>query len=427
MTSKSAHADEKEVIGRIASLRRDSKHEEAYLTLKEMKDIQDPGFKDFGYFDELGICCWWLAYEFETKKGQKGPDFKEEGKKAVTQLWEKNISTPEGKARLREHAERLVGNMEFYNFPKEEVSVIATSPEIALVSVAHLLSKEFRVCVYGVETDPVAQYPLSNPRFLKREKFDQSQKYNIVILFGCNGLVETIRAEKKFLWSCNMEKPVDPRFLVFSTGSLWVSPYQMLMATEHKEFMKSEVIPLHLPSHEPIEVPRDVCKCVYIGNNEKEVERLITIWPNVKERVKEATLEVIGDIDELQVARLTSIGASSSKDPERKLEEKALASSGFWINPTVTDYAFSMVSLKAQALGAIPIIVFSGCLKDLVEFGFSSSPEHFEKLLVSSLQGASKLEGHRFRMMNTISEKYSEKTVLAKWKKVLVTPPVKKQ
>lgn len=477
-------ADEHEgkLIKEIASLRKDSRHEEAYLILKEMKEIKDPVFRDFGYFDELGICCWWIGDKAKkdplSRDKKRGQEFDEEGKKALQELWNRNTPTPEGRKRLEENSERLVGNMSFYDFPTEEVTIVTSNQSVKgsgckhpLVSLAKLLSKEFKVHVYGhPDSHGIDQYPFSNPRFSKVEKFDESEKRNVLILFGRNSLVETVKAEKKFLWSCNFETPPDPRFLVFSTRSVWVSQFQMLRATnENKEFMRSEVIPLHLdrglkvpdekeiakgsllpkettfsdflpkeiaksgllrkeitfsdpPPKDP-SAKRNIHKCVYTGKHAGEISKLAEIWPRVKEKVPAATLEVTGSgLSEESKAVLMSVGVPfSSEDGDlTSREEKVLAESGFWVNPAICDSPFSMTAIKAQALGAIPVIVFSGCLRDLVEFGFSSSIKDFENVLTTSLQGASTLDGHRHRMMRTIGEKYSEAAVLDRWKKLFL-------
>jgi glycosyltransferase involved in cell wall biosynthesis len=127
--------------------------------------------------------------------------------------------------------------------------------------------------------------------------------------------------------------------------------------------------------------------------------------------IRRANAQHLGRIGHLEVAR-------------------QFLSAGIWAYPTASTETSCITAMKAQAAGAVPVVIPSGALDETVEFGVKTSTsandypgrrlppqvyEEWEALLISHLLDPAKLEPLRQRMAAAARQKFAWETVAREW------------
>ena len=105
-------------------------------------------------------------------------------------------------------------------------------------------------------------------------------------------------------------------------------------------------------------------------------------------------------------------------------------SAGIWAYPTAFPETSCITAMKAQAAGALPVVIPSGAVDETVEFGCKTSTsandypgrqppprvyEEWEDLLISNLRDPAKLEPLRAQMAAAARQRFAWETVAREW------------
>ncbi|HUA21677.1 MAG TPA: glycosyltransferase [Bryobacteraceae bacterium] len=206
-------------------------------------------------------------------------------------------------------------------------------------------------------------------------------------------------------------------------------------------------------------VERDPYKVVYGSSYDRGLLQLLESWPRIQAKVPQAHLTVFYGFDSsrahaFQLIR-PSLESYRRQNPikfwgYRRFILAALRqanaehlgrighwevarqflSAGIWAYPTAFSETSCITAMKAQAAGAIPVVIPSGAVDETVQFGAKTSTsandypdrrvppqvyEEWEALLISHLQNPAKLEQLRAEMAPAARERFAWETVARQW------------
>ena len=206
-------------------------------------------------------------------------------------------------------------------------------------------------------------------------------------------------------------------------------------------------------------VERDPYKVVYGSRYDRGLSQLLEAWPRVKAAVPEAHLTVFYGFESARANSFDLIRRRIKsywyRNPVafwiyRRAMEAAMRrasaqhlgrighldvarqflSAGVWAYPTAFAETSCITAMKAQAAGAVPVVIPSGALDETVEFGIKTSTsandypgrrlppqvyEEWEAALISHLRNPAKLEPLRARMAAAARQKFAWESVAREW------------
>jgi glycosyltransferase involved in cell wall biosynthesis len=212
------------------------------------------------------------------------------------------------------------------------------------------------------------------------------------------------------------------------------------------------------PAHFDQAVERDPYKVVYGSSYDRGLMPLLNAWPRVKAAVPQASLTVFYGF---QAARARSFSLSghwrslrhhnplaywlNRRSIEARMRRagathlgrighldvaREFLSAGIWAYPTAFPETSCITAMKAQAGGALPVVIPSGAVDETVEFGVKTSTsandypgrhipprvyQEWEELLISSLRNPGELEPLRARMAAAARQRFAWETVAREW------------
>jgi len=213
------------------------------------------------------------------------------------------------------------------------------------------------------------------------------------------------------------------------------------------------------PEHFDQAIERDPCKVVYGSSYDRGLAHLLEAWPRVKAQVPEARLTVFYGFQAARARcfRLIRPSWRSYRDENplgfwmyrrsmlagmRSTDAQHLGrighldvarqflSAGIWAYPTAFPETSCITAMKAQAAGAVPVVIPSGAVDETVTFGAKTSTsandygsrrlppqvyDEWEALLISHLRNSPTLEPLRARMAADARERFAWETIAAEW------------
>ena len=213
------------------------------------------------------------------------------------------------------------------------------------------------------------------------------------------------------------------------------------------------------PEHFDQVVERNPFKVVYGSIYDRGLSQLLEAWLRVKAAVPEAHLTVFYGFESTRARSFDLIRRRFKtywrQNPlafwiyRRSMEAairranaqhlgrighlevaRQFLSAGIWAYPTASTETSCITAMKAQAAGAVPVVIPSGALDETVEFGVKTSTsandypgrrlppqvyEEWEALLISHLLDPAKLEPLRQRMAAAARQKFAWETVAREW------------
>lgn len=180
-------------------------------------------------------------------------------------------------------------------------------------------------------------------------------------------------------------------------------------------------------------------KVIYTSSYDRGLEHLLALWPNVVKEVTDATLDIY--YGWLLFDQFHKDNPSSMKWKERMVEmmktkgitehgrvpqkeiEKVMKESAIWAYPTSFGEINCITGLKAQAFGAVPIVINYAALETTVQFGIKIKgdiydpevKETFTKQLIWALQHPEWQEEVRKPMMAWASNKFPWSQIARHW------------
>jgi glycosyltransferase involved in cell wall biosynthesis len=140
---------------------------------------------------------------------------------------------------------------------------------------------------------------------------------------------------------------------------------------------------------------RNPKRCIYTSSYDRGLVHLLELWPEVKKAVPDATLDIYYGWELFD--KFYSNNPSSMKWKEHMLEmmkydgvsehgripqkqvEEEMKKTSIWPYPTHFGEINCITGLKAQAFGAIPVVINYAALETTVQFGIKVNGDIYDK------------------------------------------------
>lgn len=274
------------------------------------------------------------------------------------------------------------------------------------------------------ESEPLSYQTSLVPfvKFRRMDEWDPTEERDIVIVVKDPQVLDgTINARKVLLWTADAHGPNE-----LTQGRL--SKLDKIIAIS--EFHRQEILDLngHLSDERVIQIPfsaqgsmfndmgvlRAEHGMLYSSSFDRGLETLLDAWPDIRSAVPDATLE-IGYGWELSdkvaggspgyesfKARLTE---KMDQDGITLLPRGPIADSRPFLRASILAYPcnggerFCITGLKAQILGAIPVVIPTMALDETIRHGVKATPETYVDELISLLRDLPRQEKIRSEML----------------------------
>jgi glycosyltransferase involved in cell wall biosynthesis len=96
---------------------------------------------------------------------------------------------------------------------------------------------------------------------------------------------------------------------------------------------------------------------------------------------------------------------------------RAFGKASLWTYPCTAQETFCITAIKAQASGAVPVIIDGTALKETVRHGYKcDKPEEYLQTLLKAMNDAKAISlDQRKQMKNFVEEEYSWRKIAEKW------------
>ena len=198
---------------------------------------------------------------------------------------------------------------------------------------------------------------------------------------------------------------------------------------------------------------RDPHLIVYGSSYDRGLSHLLEMWPDIKKAVPEAKLRVFYGWTLFDIGYRDNPERMAWKEKINKLMEqdgithlgrishgavqKEFENAGFWAYPTHFGEISCITAMKAQAYGAIPVVVDYAALHETVQHGVKvdgdiydqETKDEFKRQLIALLKRSddgherSKLKSERVEMMAWAKEKFKWSYVADSWSKEFKSKP----
>jgi protein O-GlcNAc transferase len=291
--------------------------------------------------------------------------------------------------------------------------------------------------------------------------------------FGCQSSADLV-VVWRWPWLANRLPPNIPRVLWMKD---MVEPPAVAAAVDHyrKIFIQSRFHRQHYsalpeekffytrngihPEHFDQAIERDPYKVVYGSSYDRGLAHLLEAWPRVKAQVPEARLTVFYGFQAAWARcfqlirpswrsyreenplgfwtyRRSMLAGMRSADAQHlgrigHLDvARQFLSAGIWAYPTAFAETSCITAMKAQAAGAVPVVIPSGAVDETVTFGAKTSTSandyrsrrlpprvygEWEALLISNLRNSPGLEPLRARMAAAARQRFAWETIAGEW------------
>ncbi len=184
---------------------------------------------------------------------------------------------------------------------------------------------------------------------------------------------------------------------------------------------------------------RNPYRCIYSSSYDRGLEHLLKIWPEVREQVPKAELHIFYGWQLFDKFYANNPGSMAWRDKMTKLMEmdgvtdhgrvpqpqmvEEYQKSGLFAYPTHFGEINCISAIKAQAYGAVPVVIDYAALSETVQFGIKVKGDiydpdvrdEYRKQLIWALNNHDWQEEQRGKMMPWALEKYSWDSVAKQW------------
>lgn len=199
------------------------------------------------------------------------------------------------------------------------------------------------------------------------------------------------------------------------------------------------------PKHFKKKVKKVPYRMIYASSYDRGLADLLERWTEIKSKVPEATLHICygwNTSEKLNTDKpfqsfkdhienmmnqegITHLGRLSHEELAREMLEAEV-----WAYPTWWPETFCITAIKAQAAGAIPVVIPSGSVREMVQWGwkhfYSATEQNHQEIpsvyvdiwkdaLIQVLQHRDMQQSTRPHMMKWAKEKYSWANVAKQW------------
>ena len=121
-----------------------------------------------------------------------------------------------------------------------------------------------------------------------------------------------------------------------------------------------------------------------------------------------------------QIQNYASLGVVDHERVGHEELNRAYANASIWAYPCIAPETFCITALRAQASGAIPVVIEGTALSETVRDGFKcSAPEEYLATLLRAMKNAEQFSlNDRKKLRTFVFEEYSWKKIAEKWDSV---------
>ena len=316
-----------------------------------------------------------------------------------------------------------------------------TGSEEAIIYIAKELAlSDYNVTV--IADHPVnSRYslPQANPRYIRPDAHID-KKFDIGIVWRIPQYAEHLKnvADKLYLWPHDTlcQQLSDKQVEIFE-DVLWISQWQRQQwisvnpgFAKFNKIFGNGIVP---DQFKPVEKRENPYSCIYGSNYARGLEILLLIWPTVKEKYPNATLDIYYGWQHYGL--LTSEKVTHMQSLTKKLEplgvkehglvgheelNRAYERSSFWTYPCIAPETFCITAIRAQLAGAVPVIIEGTALPETVRHGYKcNTPQEYLQTLLKAMENAESISVEdRKKMGDFILDEYTWKSIAAHWKKL---------
>jgi glycosyltransferase involved in cell wall biosynthesis len=311
-----------------------------------------------------------------------------------------------------------------------EEAVIYISQELAQLG--------YKVLVFRTppENSPHAS-PEANPRYVNFD-FDDGTKFDIAISWRMPTAAAQYkqRAQKVYLWPHDIAWGYQTEEQISEFDDvLWLSEWHRQNGIAHNQayakFTKIFGNGIKPEQFQPIQERENPYSCIYGSNYSRGLEVLLDIWPQVRKEYPKATLDIYygwehwGTLSpekekklRCQLVHLASLDVREHGKVGHEELNRAYGKSSLWTYPCTTDETFCITALRAQASGAIPVIIERSALPETVRSGYKcATKEQYLTILLQAMKGADKVTlEERKEASKFVFNEYTWKAIALIWK-----------
>jgi glycosyltransferase involved in cell wall biosynthesis len=333
--------------------------------------------------------------------------------------------------------------------PKNVAQGIGGSEEAVIYLSKELVKQGYKVTVYADPQDETGEY--DGVTYLPWYDLNIKDEFNILLVWRAIGFVDTnFTARKTYLWMHDI--PMNPSFTKERLDKI---DKVFVLSNFHKSLLKTykdgkladipeDKVMVTSNGIMPVIVnkkwQRDPNKLVYTSSYDRGLVYLLNMWPAVKKEVPEAHLNIFYGWNLYDVVHANNPARERWKVQMQKLMEqdgiidhgrvghselnKEVATAGIWAYPASFEEISCISAMRAQALGAVPVVANYAALKETVQHGVKVGVDittdegqaEYQKELIAMLKDPTRQEEIRKPMMEFAQKEFLWENVAKKWK-----------
>jgi len=315
-----------------------------------------------------------------------------------------------------------------------------TGSEEAVIYMSQALARlGYDVVVFG---NPPPHSPHAkqgaNPLYVSAYA-QQAGMLDIAIAWRDPTLAQSLRtrAQKVYLWphdTCDL--PLSDEDIFAFDDVLWLSSWQreawVKVNPGFAKFKRIFANGVNLEQFEPVRQRDNPYACIYASNYGRGLEVLLDVWPKVKKKYPQATLDIYYGWNHWgllspqaekklreQIVKLEKLDVVEHGLVSHQELNAAYARASLWTYPCTADETFCITALRAQRSGAIPVVIKRSALQETVRGGYScyDQDSYLQTLLTAMAHAPHITLAERANLGNFIAYEYTWQSIAERWHK----------
>jgi glycosyltransferase involved in cell wall biosynthesis len=296
------------------------------------------------------------------------------------------------------------------------------------------------VVINNVPNKHPYSHPSSNPHYAGYLRDHDS--FDITILHNDPEFHHRFRKKTKklyFLPNDVCPRPMTQEEIASFDNILWLSQYQrahwVSINPELKKFTNIFGNGIQPQQFDLPQIKPNPYSCIYASDYSRGLHILLNSWPNIKKAYPKATLDLYyglrnwGETSKEKeesirsaIHRLKPLDVVDHGMVGHEELAAAFAKSSFWTYPCIFNETFCITALKAQASGAIPVIIDGFALKETVRSGYKCEHQNqYEHLLLKAMSQVETISAEqRKSMRDFVFEHFTWEVIVHRWNELFI-------
>lgn len=321
--------------------------------------------------------------------------------------------------------------------PESVKEGVAGSEEAVIFMAQELANLGYQVTVFAQPPEGSKHsFPTANPRYVAADATGFGS-FDVAVAWRMPWKAKELktRANKVYHWPHDVPNAhvTDEQIRAFD-GTLWLSNWQReLWASDAPAWGTFDTVfgnGINEEQFHGVKERDNPHSCIYGSNYARGLEQMLDLWPKVREKYSDATLDIYygwqtwglispekeakmrAAIQEMAALGVQEHGRVGHDELNRAYEKASL-----WTYPCTLPETFCITALRAQLSGAIPVIVEGSALQETVPNGFKcKTQEEYLPLLLEAMKKAETTTvEERKKMGEFVTANYTWEKVAKKW------------